>query len=56
MVATKYPYGAIDERLVAFIMFQDATKKYFIFDTGGNRIEVEQTVYQNLKEKGVREK
>ena len=55
MIATKLPYGAIHEEFVRFVMPLRKDGKFYIKDLTGSWIEVEESVYYDLKEKGVPE-
>ncbi len=53
MVATKLPFGSIHEDWVKYVMPLRKDGKFYIMDTVGSQIEVEESVYNKLKEKGI---
>lgn len=53
MVATKFPYGAISENYIAYLMPSRKDGKCYIIIKGGSIVEIEPTVYHDLEKKGV---
>lgn len=52
MVATINPYGAISEKLIAFVVAHK-NGKFYAIDKCSSVMEIEKTVYENLIMKGV---
>ena len=56
MVTTKFPYGAINDKLVVYVMFNKTRNKYYLVDVSANAYEIEKSIFDELKKKGVEEK
>ena len=53
MVSIKRPYGAIHEGWIAFLL-PPRRGRFYIIDIYSSKMEVEEQVYNQLKEKGVK--
>lgn len=53
MVSTKYPYGAIARGCVAWLL-PPREGKFKILDTSTTEFEVEESIYRQLEEEGVK--
>ena len=54
MIATKFPYGAIHENWILYLLPPTKDGKFYIIDKFTSTIEVDSNIYNLLKEKGVK--
>lgn len=55
MIATKFPFGAICESDIESILFHPVYNKFYLKDKYGSTIEIEESVFNSLKQRGYRE-
>ena len=54
MISIKKPYGAIHESWIASLLPPTKDGRFYVIDKFSSTMEVEESVYNNLKEKGVK--